>query len=163
MKITEEEAQATNPYGTHRGPLTAIVLATSGPVLELGCGFCSTELLHGLCAQRELLSLENNADWLCHFIDFRTSLHSVRLVETWDEAPIDGRPWDVVLVDHAPAERRVVEIARLRKNAKFLVVHDTEDAGYGYEPLLATFRHRKDFKTLRPWTTIVSDHERIPV
>jgi len=62
-------------------------------------------------------------------------------------------------VDHRPGERRKHEIGRLSQSANLIVVHDTEEAGYEYEPVLQSFKHRYDYKLHRPWTTIVSNFD----
>jgi len=53
-------------------------------------------------------------------------------------------------------------VRRLRPQARFVVVHDTETdydtgADYKLEPVFAEFRYRNDYRFLRPYTTVVSD------
>jgi len=86
------------------------------------------------------------------------------MCEAWDIISLDPQAyghnydrWSVVLIDHAPGERRVTDIARLANNATIIVVHDTEEPGYNYEPTLAAFKHRYDYRRARPWTTVVSN------
>ena len=55
--------------------------------------------------------------------------------------------WDGSKVDHAPSERRTVEIKRLRNQAQVFVIHDTEKVRYyGY-----------DYKRFLKRTSVVSD------
>lgn len=146
-----------DPTSTHFPILAACVARTSGPVIELGCGDYSTPMLHLLCKNRLLVSVESDASWLARYEDLKSPNHELSLVRDWSSASrIEERTWDVALVDHAPGERRVPEIRRLMHRAKFIVVHDTEDPGYGYETVLPEFRYRYDYKRLRPWTTVVS-------
>lgn len=65
--------------------------------------------------------------------------------------------WGVALIDHAPAGRRIVDIERLRDSALMLVVHDTEEDGYAYEPELTRFRYRKDDERVKVRTALVSN------
>jgi hypothetical protein len=133
------------------------VARTGGPVLELGCGDYSTPLLHLLCRNRPLVSVETDRGWLERYSDLRTKDHEFHLAQDWAGAAIiDQREWDVALVDHAPGERRVPEIRRLINRARFIVVHDTEDGGYGYDRVLPEFKYRFDFKRWEPWTSVVS-------
>jgi hypothetical protein len=57
---------SSSDYGTHIAPLLTAVLATDGPVLELGCGDFSTPLLHAICAKqnRLLVSTDTDKAWL---------------------------------------------------------------------------------------------------
>jgi hypothetical protein len=75
---------------------------------------------------------------------------------------VDARTWAVVFVDHAPADRRVVDIARLADRTEFMVVHDSEDALYGYESAFARFAYRYDYKRLVPCTSILSNVRPFP-
>jgi hypothetical protein len=105
-----------------------------------------------------LLSLDSNVEWVERFTSLRGHSHELRRVPSWDAVDLTDRFWEVALVDHAPAERRVVDIARLADRARFIVVHDSEDRiNYGYERVLPGFRFRYDYKRLHPWTTVVSN------
>ena len=146
--------------GTHIPVLAACVSRTRGPVLELGAGDYSTPLLHLLCKGRFLVTVESNPDWLNRYKDTENPLHRLLLVKSYDEAKIiDEIKWDVALVDHAPGERRVTEIKRLKDRTMFIVVHDTDDPGYHYEPVLAGFKYRYDYKRWRRWVAVVSMFE----
>ena len=148
---------------THYAALIGAVLATDGPILELGCGLYSTPLLHALCqaGQRTLVSADNDVDWAEKFWATADGWHTVAYVPDWDEWDvIVSREWSVVLVDHAPAHRRVAEIKRLANRARFIVVHDTEpemEEMYHYEAVLGEFAYRLNFTCCRPYTAIVSN------
>jgi hypothetical protein len=47
-------------------------------------------------------------------------------------------------------------------NASFMVIHDTEQPIYKYEPALVLFKYRWDFKAMSPYTTVVSMTRPIP-
>ena len=134
---------------THEPALVAAVaIARPGPVLELGAGHYSTPLLHGLCAAtgRELLTIDGDDAWIERFTSLRSPRHRLVAVPSWDAARAltDSAVWAVIFVDHAPAERRIVEIERLADRTEFMVVHDSEAALYGYEPAFGRFRYRYD-------------------
>jgi hypothetical protein len=146
-----------DPYATHMPLLLACVAATSGPVLELGCGDYSTPTLHLLCKNRMLVSADSDGNWCQRFIDLSSENHRVFLVGDWACFSLIDQKWDVAFVDHGPVERRKHDIERLMKQARFVVVHDTEDTRYQYESALSRFKHRFDYKRLTPWTTVVSN------
>ena len=148
----------TNRYSTHLPMLAACVAHTSGPVLELGCGEFSTPVLSALCLARHLLSVESDPAWLAQFDYLRRAGHRIELVESWDDAPIDVQ-WDVVLIDHAPAARRVVDIMRLKDLARLIVLHDTEHRLYEYDLIWPAFKYRAEWKRRAPWTSVVSNFE----
>ncbi len=154
-------------YATHQEALVGAVMRTSGPVLELGAGDYSTPILHEICrAQgRALVTLEYRWEWLEKFDRFRSATHLLFHVKDWARADTIDKQWSVAFVDHAPGERRKIELERLRlSRTRYVVIHDTEPnpiAGYGLEPVLARFKYRRDFSEKIPWTTVVSDDSEI--
>lgn len=139
-------------YGTHRPVLAEAVLRTSGAILEIGAGFNSTAALRqaAMIMERSFDSFETNKEWAQNC--------GARYVWSYDHVPIETQPWGLAFVDHAPAERRVREIARLASFAAVVVVHDTEDPLYGYAPYFEQFyRFRNDYRELTPWTTVLSN------
>lgn len=156
-------------YGTHQPYLVEAVKRTTGPVLELGSGEGSTVVLHDLCAAqgRMLVTVESDGEWLSKFSHLEAPLH--KMVFLRDPATIpcldnprlvdDNDRWGVVFVDHAPGVTRKNAIMRARESAILVVVHDTEEASYGFEPALAHYKYRKDFRKHRPSTTIASQFE----
>ena len=137
-------------YSTHLPVLMKVMNNTSGDVLELGPGVFSTPVLHWMCEsqRRNLLTVENDAkwSWFCRQF-FESKLHKHLLVRNWNDAKeaID-KEWDVVLVDHSPSERRVVEIALLANKAKYLVLHDADPGkdvtDYHYSTIYPLFKHK---------------------
>lgn len=143
--------------------LATLLVAPSGPVLELGAGYGSTITLHAVCAaaRRRLVTVEGQPAWAEQFRSLETADHRILSVNgDWTKIPVED--WAVVFVDHAPAEQRVVDIEQLADRCELMVVHDTEDAVYGYEPLLSRFRYRYDYQRMRPWTTVVSNRREVP-
>lgn len=148
-------------YGTHLVPLLRAVLLTTGDVLELGLGVCSTPALHALCQLqgRRLVTIENNREWYTIGECYASALHQVLYVPEWKDAPIE-RPWSVALVDHSPDERRAVELGRLAPHAQYLIAHDANRRywkQYGYDRAFPAFRHRLIYDRDDPATAILSN------
>ncbi len=142
--------------------VVAIAVKTTGPILEMGCGFYSTLILHEICKVqgRVLVTMEEKADWFDKFCDLKSKLHQFYFVKNKNWAAmslIDELKWGMVFVDHAPGERRKDDIVRLKDQAEFLVIHDSEEAGYKYESAFNQFSHRFDYTRVRPWTTVLSN------
>jgi len=148
-------------WGTHMAPLFVAVANTDGPILEMGCGDFSTPLLHALCApnNRFLLTAESDEKWMKLFDDLKRDWHHfvhVQNISKWEDVGL-GIHWSVVLIDHAPAKRRVVDIKRLRSYVDIFVVHDTERKYYDYEPTLSTFKYKYTYRRYKITTTLLSD------
>ena len=161
-------------YSTHLPYLLEAVRRTTGPVLELGAGAGWTPALHEECVgKRLLITVDSDFDWLARAAEATharrvdidvgsfmlvgdTAHHFECCVDPAATKWIDIYLWAVVFVDHSPGETRGKAINRARDRAEYVVVHDTEDLGYGIEELLSTFKYRKDFRRARPWTTVVS-------
>jgi hypothetical protein len=148
-----------SPYATHRQALCEAIVRTTGLVLELGMGDSSTPSLHDLASLtgRSVYSFDHDLAWVERFRGFQSANHQIGIVASWDECPIETMFWSAALVDHAPAERRIVDIQRLVNRAQVLVVHDTEDPSYGYDQIFGAFKYRVDFRDQHPWTTLLSN------
>ena len=147
-------------YSTHIPALAAVAMHTQGPIVEFGCGDYSTPLLHEICRpqQRRLLSLETDKAWASRFLDLRTPWHEILVGNSYEDFDqIVRQPLDVAFIDHAPTERRVVDIAKLRPHAMIIVVHDADCRIYGYESILPLFRHRVRYGRMHPRTDVVSE------
>jgi hypothetical protein len=150
-----------DPWATHIPVLVSAVSNTSGAVIELGCGDYSTPVLHLLCKDRTLISAESDEKWLMQFMDLSSKTHNFFHVNDWANFKQIDQSWDVAFVDHAPGERRKYDIERLRDKTRFVVVHDSEAACYGYESVFATFKHRIDYKRYNTWTSVLSNNSPI--
>jgi hypothetical protein len=150
----------TNGYETHRPVLCEAVLRTRGPILELGTGDGSTIALHSVATEcsRRVFSFDNDRNWIDRFLHLRSEHHLLACLPNWDDCPVESQFWAVAFVDHRPAQRRVVEIARLAHRAELLVVHDTESPEYSYEAIIGSFAYRLDYREQLPWTTLLSNY-----
>jgi hypothetical protein len=113
-------------WGSHLPALLGCVAATCGPVLEIGAGHYSTPTLHALCVVlgRELITVENNPEWLGQFARYRSMSH--RVIEQTDEVLLElaQRHWSVVFVDDQGGETRVNRLAMFFEHADYLLFHD---------------------------------------
>lgn len=153
-------------YGTLIAPLVTVALQTADyNFYEFGMGDFSTPVLHEIVthqclsgkSNRRLISFENDSEWLSNFEDLERPWHHIKLLESWDDATISEHA--VVLIDHGPAERRVIDIERFAQKASMIIVHDVEKIQYyGYEPVLSSFKYRNDYLRYKKRTTVVSNH-----
>lgn len=171
--------------GTHSVPLAVSCMHTSGAVLEMGCGYYSTPLLHAICQKqgRRLHTIDHTESWLKRFTHFRTDLHTFehlkcgsfnvtfyefsyrllpfwkkRIDDAWDQVG-NGQNWSVVFLDQLPLSRRVKDLKRLRQVTEIFVIHNTNMLGNwlsDFWPYLNTFKHLYTFPVF-PATVVCSD------
>lgn len=176
-------------YGSHR-VLLALALAWFDPkglraprpncVYEFGMGEGSTPYIAAFCSAHGVnrACFESDPSWFARYFEpgyisgnvlggFRANDGKTTIINGyagWDSIPIESLPArgiDVALVDHAPGQRRKVEIERLREKATFVVVHDTEKDGcgdYQVEDALSSYKFRLDDHPGGAGTTIVSNY-----
>ncbi len=155
-------------YGSHKLALLAASILTAehgGPVLEMGCGYHSTILLHQILVieqKRYFLSTDTDREWLSKFeANMSSSIHQFRHISQtseWDNIGNDRPRWSIVFIDHKPGERRVVDIIRLANVSDIVIVHDTETASYNYERGLSQYAYRYRYKYLPTCTDVVSKY-----
>jgi hypothetical protein len=148
-------------WGSHLPVLIKLMSMTDGPVLEMGGGFFSSPYLHWACYEkkRELVTYENVPKFYDIEKCLESDFHKIIKVETFDEALIE-RPWDIVLIDQWPPERRKEDIKRLANWAKYIVVHDTErnqNHHYHYDEIYPLFKYNYKFRGAKPHTSILSN------
>lgn len=150
-------------WASHLPVLIRVLQISEGPVLELGSGIFSTPVMHWLCLEtkRQLVTYENVPGYFRMNRKFGHGSHEIKLVEDWDKAPIEAQHWGVAFVDHEPAERRKVEIARLAKIADYVIVHDTEpenDSEYGFiKNSFPLFKYTYHHRRYKPHTSVLSN------
>ena len=148
-------------YGTHIPMLVKTIDLSDGPILELGMGI-STWIIDMMCKQtgRKIVSYENDPRWHAENLRYASNYHDVLLVSDWNIIPIGSTHWSVVLVDHRPALRRHVEALRVKDNADYIILHDTEpeiDKFYRYSKIYKHFKYRFTYDKCKPYTTVVSN------
>jgi hypothetical protein len=151
-------------YGSHLHPLLKCALATSGRVLEIGCGEWSTPVIRAYClaTQREFVSAESRAEW-ADAINSQLG-DVVRLDLSGDIDALAAGPWSVVLVDHDPARERAREAAKFARSAEFVLVHDCElgQIADSLAPLLGLWKFREVYTANgTPHTMILSNTRKL--
>ena len=142
---------------SHYPVLIKCILATDGPILELGTGFFSTPLLHWLASERQrpLFSYDDNVDFFNLNKKLQNKYHRIRLTKDWKDLP--DKHWSVVLVDQSTHFRTPTAIA-LKDKADYIVIHDTDsNHPYHYEQIWPNFKYRYDYKFQHPNTSVVSN------
>ncbi|HSX12795.1 MAG TPA: class I SAM-dependent methyltransferase, partial [Chlamydiales bacterium] len=136
----------SDSYYSHQPVLYEIAMHSKGPIIEFGCGFGSTDLLHAICKEnkRILISVEDHLEWLNIF------------KEKYKEDPwhqffyVPGKPhkesdsvqhwidfmynsdllnslqFDVCFIDQHPFSARVEAIKFMKNKTKFVVLHDCD-------------------------------------
>lgn len=156
-------------FASHRVPMAAALALTgdfgvAAPVLELGMGDGSTPYIHRWAIDeglnRRVVSMDSDKKWADRFLPLACETRSVVHCESWAANPIESAFWGAVLIDHAPGERRRVDLARCAQHATFVVVHDTEQGGagdYRYDEAWPLYKYRRDFTDYPAWATVVSN------
>jgi len=112
-----------------------------------------------MCVSRCLVSIDNSMEFYEWAKKYQTEFHEIEFVNNWDEADIE-KQWDVVLVDHSPSERRVTEIKKLSRLARYIVAHDANgryDDFYHYSTIYPLFKYKYVFSAVEPSTVILSN------
>jgi len=139
-------------YGTHL-PLLKKAVECFKPkrIAEFGVGHFSTPYLQSLNVC--LHSYELDISWSSKFRTSNSIIHS-----TYDYVPLN---YDLVFVDHGDIHKRKETIERFKDS--IVVVHDTDHDLYGYHLVLSNFKYIYTDTSIRPWTTVVSNHHDVTV
>jgi len=141
--------QNVTDWNNHLPLLWLALEATQGDVIEMGCGDGSTRQLHEYCkdTNRKLYSFDTDREWLARFADCKSPQHEFKYIENnWQIVQdICPKP-SVILIDHAPGERRIVDVKNYSdKIDGIIVMHDTQPpptaADYGYERIWKYFKY----------------------
>jgi len=145
---------------SHLPVLTKLVEQTTGPILELGVGFCSSPYLHWACypSKRRLVSYENNPEYFDFANSWKDSFHEVHCIKDLDSIDL-SEPWTIAFLDHNPGPRRGVEISKLF-HAEYIVLHDSENSNarnHGLHRVIKKFKYRYKYNDAYPNTSIWSN------
>lgn len=142
-----------NDWATHQPVLYEMVMRTSGPIIEFGCGNGSTDLLHELCRQtnRLLITVEDDFEWMSKFTekymgdgyepdnsgwhkfffvpgksitDYANADHWIYFLEHCEL--LKNIQFDVCFVDQSPWQGRVETIIRLKDKSRYVILHDCD-------------------------------------
>lgn len=134
-------------------------MRTEGTILELGCGWYSTPILHEIAvAQKRLLvTIDNNNDWLTEYKSLECEFHRLHLVGWWGDMPLEQR-YGLAFVDQAQPCEREYTTRKIYDLVNVFVFHDTEEGpAYGYNRVLSMFKHQFTDKCHQAWTTVASN------
>lgn len=165
--------QPLNDWNNHLILLwLALIETRTGDVLELGCGDGSTRQLYEFCHEHKRMcySYDNDQKYIDRFLmEYSPYQQFHKVVNNWNIAHECKHP-SVVLIDHAPGERRVDDIRHYANRAGILVIHDTQPpptaADYKYETIWPLFKYRVNLEVdinheagdNRTWASAVSNH-----
>jgi len=147
-------------YGSHIPILVKILGNTDGKILDLGVGL-STIVMHAMATQtkRPIVSYESDKKWYEANLVYQSDFHQIKFVEDWNKADIDNEFWDVVLIDHHPARRRIEEVKRLANKANYILPHDSDifNKFYTQSGIYPLFKYRYDYTRCFPNTVVLSN------
>jgi hypothetical protein len=157
----EEFLKDVQNWDNHRHLLWEALELTKGEIVEMGMGQGSTPFLHQYAkdSDRDLFSYDNNLSWYEKFTHFTSKNHILTYTIDWDLVSTKHKYPDLVFIDHAPGERRYIDVKLFANKAKIIVIHDSEPAATGYmmDKIWHLFKYRKDFKSEGAWATMVSN------
>lgn len=140
-------------WSTHQPVLSAAAASTSGPIIEFGSGYGSTDLLHEICERdgRILITLDDDLEWLNKFAQKylgkgyypgNTGWHKFFYVPGKDSANpdspahwvrflkhfdlLDQMDFDVCFIDQSPWLGRYETLKIMKNRARFVIVHDVD-------------------------------------
>jgi len=169
IKINKTNLVLSKEYTTHMMVLIRAVQMSTGPIVEIGGGLFSTPLLHWLCAEerRRLVTYEDNPDFAPFLKSFTSRSHTIHLIEDWHQIDLKTH-WGLAFVDHDPindlkniTKRRQEMVLQLKDKADYIVIHDSNDKGYGNGEFWNNFKYVYHWTWATPNTSIVSDIKEI--
>lgn len=142
-----------DPWSTHLPALAAAVHRFGNRVLEVGCGWYSTPLLHAMSPN--VVTLETDAQWASKFKrvagdKLLIATDILESVKAWSV-----HPWDVVFVDCDPVSARASCVELFLDMRCCVVAHDTEVNNY--TALLKRIKYQRHFDFIMPRTSWLSN------
>lgn len=137
-------------YGTHQPVLYEAIKRSlwPDPILELGCGFNSTDLIHAIAGDKEVFTYDHDAEWLERFKGrLENDKHKFHVVP-YQDMPYRKRKYSVIFVDQGNWESRADTLAFKGNEAELLVLHDSDYLER--EGLMRFQDHFKYYKTFMP-------------
>jgi hypothetical protein len=135
----------TYGYYTHQPVLFKIATQSNGPIIEFGCGYGSTDMLHEICKDQDrlLITLDDSFPWLNQFArKYRSSKHQFIFVPGKNlENPEDHSHWirffekhpslkerhfGLCFIDQSPWLARFETVKRMKGNSQYVIVHDCD-------------------------------------
>lgn len=143
-------------YATHQEILVREALASSGDILETGCGYYSTPILLEICKAREskLVSLVQDKNWAEKFKHLVCANYQQIEVDFTKKLEITGN-FGLVFLDHEQlVAERVKHIPNLLTVTRTIVVHDSNRIE-NFSPFLDVECSMEHFRDLKPNTAVI--------
>jgi hypothetical protein len=138
---------------SHIAPL-ALAIKKYGPdVLELGCGWYSTPMIHALSGVA--LSVDTDPAWVKKFESLAPPGHIFRVESPLDAVRASIRKWQVVFIDLAYDYHRVACAEFFLDTHCCIVAHDTQEPYW--QDLLKTVKYQRHFDFMSPRTSFLSN------
>lgn len=144
-----------DPHSSHLYSLALAIRTFGNRVLEIGVGWYSTNLIHGICP--DALSIEEDIKWCEQFQSiFKDKIiHRPNVSDGLQELITGGRLFDVVFVDSYHDEDRIKCVKLLWDINCCIVAHDTE-RDYWNE-VISSMKYKRHFKDVTPNTSWLSN------
>lgn len=121
-------------YTTHEPVLKKILSMVDNkkPILELGCGYGSTPILHDFCIKNKikLYTLENNKEWISKIIDEykENEFHIYDNVINWEQDLKKYLIYDysLVFIDQSPWDARTLSLNYFKEKTDYIMIHDCD-------------------------------------
>ena len=136
-----------NAHYTHQPVLYEIARTTEGPIIEFGCGYGSTDLLHEICkpTRRLLITLDDNLEWLSTFSkkyqedaawhkfifvsgksteDPSSPQHWINFLESSEL--LNTTEFALCFIDQSPWLGRFETMKHMKNRARFTIIHDCD-------------------------------------
>jgi hypothetical protein len=143
-----------DPWSTHLPALVQAVMRYGSRVLEIGCGWYSTPMLHTISSQ--VITLESDPQWAAKFKSVARpgQLHIAPDI-LYAAKAFSVHTFDVVFVDCDPVGARAACVELFLDRRCCVVAHDTEVNNY--TELLKRIRYQKHFDFVMPRTSHLSN------
>lgn len=137
-------------------------------MIEFGTGMGSSPVMCTL-VEGELCSFESNKSWYTMMSSgvhgknlWKKPNHNLHFIPNgnWDAVYdiVDwNKKWSIAFVDHAPGERRIVDILRMKDTVDVILYHDSEEPSYGWKYLEGHFSSIYVYDMFSVTTTVVSN------
>ena len=122
-------------FASHQLVLSDTLKKVNKPILELGAGLHSTEMIHDISKKRgiKVLTLESDKEWLIKYEHLKTGLHDLQhggdIKKFYAE---DNEQWGLVFVDSTynanpdPWWARKAALLKYKDTADYVVLHDCD-------------------------------------
>lgn len=118
-------------YGSHQPVLSYVLDKIDKPVLELGSGMYSTQLIHEQVKDKgiEIVTVDHDRGWLKKYEPLKSSKHKLvfcRVAHAKDFYKANIKPWGLVFVDIGDWTSRGYAVLTLKNSTDYMIIHDCD-------------------------------------